>query len=108
MNGGDVDLGLELLPVEHVDLVVGQPVLQLGITPGDKSTEPRPSVSGHERATLVLIGIDALGLKDVQHRVDAGDELLLQRPARLQPTTDTGEGGTISRRHCRKPATVAP
>jgi hypothetical protein len=35
VDGGDVDLGLELVPVEQVDFVVGQPVLQVGITPGD-------------------------------------------------------------------------
>ena len=100
-------LGLELAPVEHADFVVGQPVLQLGITPGDKSAQPRLRVGGDERATLVLIGVDALGLEDVQDRVDAGDELLLQCPACLQPSPDAGEGGTVSRRHRREPAAVA-
>jgi hypothetical protein len=64
-------------------------------------------VGGDERAALVLIGVDTFGPEDVQDRVDAGDEFLLQCPARFQPSPGAGEGGTVSRGHGREPAAVA-
>jgi hypothetical protein len=41
-----------------------------------------------ERPTLVLVGVDALGLEDVQNSVDAVDEFPLQRPACFDPAPE--------------------
>ena len=40
MDGRDVDLRLELVPVDDVDVVVGQPEPEVSVAPREESAEP--------------------------------------------------------------------